>query len=125
MAQAAGITTAIRQLMSRGRPLKSTTPVRQAHTELIADLAGNVPHPTYAEANPDDLDARADHLEKVFGALHAYLVVLIGDTAQNIAGGALDRRYLDTLFQDLSSDAVGVIRTAADEMREDDNWRAS
>src|SRR4029079_3717053 len=105
MAQAAGITTAIRQLMSRGRPPKSTSAVRQAHTEFVAALAGNVPHPIYAEANADDLAGRADHLERLFGALHAYLLVLIGDTAQNIAGSALDRRYLDNLFQDLSSDA--------------------
>jgi hypothetical protein len=122
MAQAVGITTAIRQLMSRGRPPKSTSPVRLAHTEFIAALAGNVPHPIYAGANADDLDGRANHLEKVFGALHAYLAVIIGDTAQNIPGGALDRPYLDNLFQDLSADAVGVIRNAAEEMRED--WRA-
>ena len=124
MAQAATIATAIRQLMSRGRPPKSTSPVRLAHTELIAALAGNVPHPIYAGANADDLDGRADHLEKVFGALHAYLAVIIGDTAQNIPGGALDRRYLDNLFQDLSADAVGVIRNAAEEIRGDENWRA-
>jgi hypothetical protein len=72
MAQAVGISTAIRQLMSRGRPPKSTSPVRLAHTELIASLACNVPHPIYAGADPDDLDTRADHLEKLFGALHAY-----------------------------------------------------
>jgi hypothetical protein len=124
MAQAASITTAIRQLMSRGRPPKSTSPVRLAHTELIAALAGNAPHPIYGGANADDLDARADHLEKLFAAQHAYLAVLIGDTAQNIPGGALDRRYLDNLFQDLSAAAVGVIRNAAEKMREDENWRA-
>jgi hypothetical protein len=124
MAQAESITTAIRQLMSRGQPPKSTSPVRQAHTEFIAALVGNVPHPIYAEANADDLDGRADHLERVFGALHAYLGVIIGDTAQNIPGGALDRQYLDNLFQDVSSDAVGVIRTAAEEMRADENWSA-
>src|SRR5690242_569444 len=125
MAQAESITMAIRQLMSRGRPPKSTSPVRQAHTKLVAALAGNVPHPIYAEANADDLDDRADHLEKVFGALHAYLAVIKDDTAQNIPGGALDHRYLDNLFQDLSADGVGVMRTAAEEMREDENWRAS
>ena len=123
MAQAAGITTAIRQLMSRGWPPKSTSPVRVAHTELVATLAGNVPHPIFAEA--DDLDGRADHLQKVFDALHVYLAAIIGDTAQNIPGSALDRRYLDNLFQGLSADAVGVIRNAAEEMREDKNWRTS
>jgi hypothetical protein len=124
MAQAAGITTAIRQLMSRGRPAKSTSPVRLAHTEFVAALAGNVPHPIYAEVDADDLDGRANHLENVFTALHVYLAAVIGDTAQNIPGGSLDRRYLENLLQDLSADAVGVIRNAAEEMREDENGRA-
>jgi hypothetical protein len=98
--------------------------VRQAHTEFIGALAGNVPHPIYAGANADDLEGRADHLERVLGALHAYLGILIGDTPQNIPGGAIDRRSLDNLFHDLSADAVGVIRNAAEEPREDENWRA-
>jgi hypothetical protein len=98
--------------------------VRRAYTEFVAALAGNAPHPIYLGANADDLDGRADHLEKVFGALHAYLAVIIGNTAQNIPGGALDPRYLENLFQDLSADAVGVIRNAAEEMREAENWRA-
>jgi hypothetical protein len=123
MAQAAGITTAIRQLMSRGRPPKSTSRVRLAHTELIAALAGNIPHPIYAEANPDDVGARADHLEKVFAALHAYLAVFVGDTAQNIPGRALDPGYIDNLFQDLSAHAVGGMRNGVEEMRENEHWR--
>jgi len=123
MAQAQSIPTAIRQSMSRGRPPKSTSPVRQAHTELIAALAPNLPHPIYAGANANDLEGRADHLEKVLGALRVYLAVIIDDTAENIPGGALDRRYLDSLFHELSADAVGVIRNAAEEMRQDENWR--
>jgi hypothetical protein len=125
MAQAAGITTAIRQLMSRGRPPKSTSPVRLAHAEFAAALAGNVYQPLYASANADGLDGRADHLEKVFALLNAYLAVIIEDTAQNIPTDTLDRRYLDNLFQDLSADAVGAIRNAAEEMREDEHWRGS
>jgi hypothetical protein len=124
MAQADGITTAIRQLLSRRRLPKSTNSVRLAHTEFVAALAGNVPHPIYAEVEPDDLDGRADHLEKLFAALHVYLAAVVGDTAQNIPGGSLDRRYLGNLFQDLSADAVGVMRNAAEEMREDEIWRA-
>jgi hypothetical protein len=49
--------------------------------------------------------------------------VIIADTAQNVPGGALDHCYLDNLSQDLSADAVGAIRNAAEEMREDENWR--
>src|SRR5262245_10126196 len=125
MAQAECITTAIRELMSRGRPLKSTNPVRLAHTEFVAALAGRVPHPIYADVDSEDLDARADHLESVFAALHVYLTAIIADTAHNVPGGTLDRRYLDNLFRDLSGDAVCVLRNAAEEMREHENWRAS
>jgi hypothetical protein len=125
MAQAECITTAIRELMSRGRPPKSASPVRLAHMEFVAALAGNVPHPIYADADSEDLDGRADHLEKVFAALHVYLTAIIADTAHNLPGGTLDRRYLDNLFRDLSADALCMIRNAADETREHENWRAS
>jgi|SRR6266545_7585604 hypothetical protein len=125
MAQAGCITTAIRELMSHGRPGQSTSPVRLAHTDFVAALAGNVPHPIYAHVDSEDLDGRADHLEKMFAALHAYLNATIADIAQNIPSGTLDRRYLDNLFRDLSADALCVIRNAAEEMREHENWRAS
>src|SRR6516162_8138304 len=125
MAQAECITTAIRELMSREQQKKSTCPLRAAHIELVAVLAGNVPHPIHVAVASEDLDARADHLERVFAALHVYLIAIIADTAQNIPSSTLDRRYLDNLFQDLSADAVGVIRNAAEDLREHENWRAS
>jgi hypothetical protein len=125
MAQAECITTAIRELMSCGRPPKSTSPVRLAHIEFVAALAGNVPHPIYAHVDSEDLDGRADHLEKVFAALHVYLTAIIADTAHNVPAGTLDRHYFDNLFRDLSADALGVIRSSAEEMREHENWRAS
>jgi len=64
-------------------------------------------------------------LEKVFAALHVYLIAIIAETAHNVPGGMLDRRYLDNLFRDLSADALEVIRNGAEEMREHENWRAS
>jgi hypothetical protein len=57
--------------------------------------------------------------------LHVYITAIVADTAQNIPSGTLDRRYLDNLFQDLSGDAVGVIRNAAEDLRDHENWRAS
>ena len=125
MAQAECIITAIRELMSRGWPPKSTNPVRLAHIELVAALAGNVPRPIFADVDSEDLNGRADHLEKVFAALHVYFTAVIADMAQSIPGGTLDRRYLDNLFRDLLADAMGVIRNAAEEVREHENWRAS
>jgi hypothetical protein len=125
MAQAEAISTAIRELMSCGGRAKFTSPVRLAHVEFVAALAGNCPHPIHADVYSEDLDARADHLEKVFAALHVYLTAIIADTAQNVPGGTLDRRYFDNVFRDLSADALVVIRYAAEEMREHENWRAS
>jgi len=57
MAQTNYITTAIRELMSPGRPPKSTSPVRLAHIEFIAALAGNVPYPIYANVDSEHLHA--------------------------------------------------------------------
>jgi hypothetical protein len=70
MAQAECITTAIRELMSRGRPPKSTNPVRLAHTEFVIALAGNAPDPINADLDSEELDSRAEHLDKVFAAQH-------------------------------------------------------
>ena len=125
MAQAECIITAVRQLMSRGQPPKSTSPVLLAHTEFVVALAGNVPHPIYADVDSEDLEERANNLERLFAALQAYLTAIIADTAHNVPGGSLDRRYLDSLFRDMGADALGVIRNAAEEMRLYENWRAS
>jgi hypothetical protein len=125
MAQAEHITTAIRELMSRGQPLKSTNRVRAAHTEFVAALAGNAPHPIRSDANWEALEGRADHLERTIAALHVYVTAIIAESAQDISASTLDRRYLDGLFQQFSADVLGAIRDAAAEMRVRENWRAS
>ena len=125
MAQADCITTAVRQLMSRGQPPKSTNPVRAAHAEFVAALAGNAPHAIHSALDPTDLDDRAHHLQKVLAALHVYVAAITTDLAQNIPAASVDRLYLDQLFEQFSSDALRVIRNAAAEMRVRKNWRAS
>jgi hypothetical protein len=125
MAKAEVITTAIRKLMSRGRAATFTNPVGMAHVELVAALAGNAPRPIHAAVDSEDLNGRADHLEKVFAALHVYLIAIIADTAQNVPTGALDRHYLDNLIETLSADALAAFRNAAEDMRQHENWRAS
>ena len=84
MAQAELITTAVRELMSRGQPLKSTNPVRAAHTEFVAALAGNTPRPIRSDAYSEVLEGRADHLERTIAALHVYLSAIIAETAQDV-----------------------------------------
>jgi hypothetical protein len=125
MAQANGVSTTIRELMSRGQPPKSTSPVRRAHTELVAALAGNVPHAIYADVYSEDFERRADHLEEMFASLHVYVASIIANTTRHIPGGTLDRGRLDNLFEDLSADTPGIIRNATEEMREHENWRTS
>jgi hypothetical protein len=73
------------------------------------------------DVRSDDLDGRAEHLEKVFAALHVYFTAIIADTAQNIPGRALDRRYLENALEDLISEALGAIRQAAEDMRQHEN----
>jgi|ERR1700730_1955110 hypothetical protein len=125
MAQADSITTAIRQLMSRGRPPKSTNPERAAHIQFVSALAENAPRPLHPETNSEDLEGRADHLEKLFAALHVYLSAIIAETAQDVPASILDRRYLEGLFQQFSADALAAIRDAAAEMRRHQRWRVS
>jgi hypothetical protein len=125
MAKAEVTTTAIRELMSRRWAATFTNPLRMAHVELVAALAGNPPHPIHADGDSEDLNGRADHLEKVFAALHVYLIAIIADTAQNIPTGTLDRHNLDNLIEALSADALAAFRNAAEDMREHENWRAS
>ena len=122
MAQTERISTAIRELMSRGEP--PTSP-RAAYTELVAALAGNVPHPLHSSPISEDLERRSEHPEKMFAALHIYLTGIIADAARNIPGGTFDRGYLDRLFQQFSADALRVIRDAAAETRGHENWRTS
>ena len=125
MAQAEHITTAIRELMSRGRPVNSTNLWRAAHTEFVAALAGNTPHPIRSDPDWEALEGRADHLEKMIAALHVYVTAIIAETARDIPANTLDRRYLEGLFQQFSAEVLGAIRDAAAEMRVRENWRVS
>ena len=125
MARADCMMTAIRELMSRQSAPNSMNPVRAAHAEFVGALAGNPPHPIHPDLESDDLEGRADHLQKVFAALHVYLSAIIADTAQHLPDGGLDRRYLDNLFHDVAADALGVIRSAAEDMREHESGRAA
>ena len=124
MAQAERITTAIRELMSRGQAVKSTNLVRAAHTEFVAALAGNAPQPIRSDAYSEALEGRADHLEKTIAALHIYVSAIIAETVRDIPANTLDRRYIDGLFQQFSADVLGALRDAAAEMRVRENWRA-
>jgi hypothetical protein len=120
MAQADPISTATGEGVSRGGSTKSTS-LRSAHTEPAAALAGKPTHLIESE----DLDSRADRLDKAFAALHRYVTAFFSDTAQQIPGCSLNRKHLNKLFVDLQSDAVAVIRSAPKELHNHKNWKLS
>ena len=90
----------------------STNPVRAAHAEFFAALAGNPPRPIPVGTTAVDIEERADHLKQVLNALSAYLTAILDDTAENVPGG-LDLRQVQALLSDLTSDMVGGIQLAA------------
>ena len=116
MAQAKYVLNAIRRpITGASEDLSTTTRVCAAHAEFVAVLAGHPPRPIPLDADAIDLEGRADHLDKVFGALSVYLTVILDDTAQNVPGN-LDLRDAEGGLADLASDLTGAIQRAADDM---------
>ncbi len=117
MAQADDVSNAIRALITGAGAKPSTNPVRAAHAEFVAAVAGHPPWPIPLYADATDLEDRADHLKRVLNAVSVYLTAILDDTAQNVPDG-LDLRYIDALLSDLVSDVTGTIERAADALAE-------
>ncbi len=98
----------------------STSPVLAAHVEFVAALAGHPPRTIPLDADAIDLEDRAEHIDKVLGALSVYVAVILDDTAQNVPG-TLDLPEVEAVLADLASDVTGAIQHAADGMA----WRVS
>jgi hypothetical protein len=111
MAQADYVPNAIRALITGASAKASTNPVREAHVEFVAALAGHPPRPVSIDADATDLENRADYLNKVLNALSAYLTAMLEDIAQNVPGG-LDLRQVDALLSDLASDMSCTLQRA-------------
>jgi hypothetical protein len=73
------------------------------------------PRPIPLDADAIDLEDRADHLDKVFGALLTYVTAILDDTAQNVPG-RIDFRDAEGVLTDLASDLTGTIQLASDYM---------
>ena len=119
MAQAELVSIASRARFTDAHKNPSTIPagchVEAAYTELLGALAAQPPRRIPIEADSIDLQGRADHLNAVFGALAAYLALILDDTAQNAPGG-LVFTDAEAILADLASDLTGAIQRAADEM---------
>jgi len=121
MAQAKLVSTAARAWITGAHAKPSTVrvggPVQSAHSEFLAALGEHPPRPIPIVADSIDLQDRADHLQKMFGGLAAYLTVILDDTAQNTPG-RLDLCDAEAILADLASDLSGAIQRAADDMAE-------
>jgi hypothetical protein len=116
MAQAEHVINAIRGLITgASEGLSTTTPVCIAHAEFVAAVVEHPPRPIPLDADAIDLEDRADHLDKVFGALLTYVTAILDDTAQNVPG-RIDFRDAEGILTDLASDLTGTIQLAADDM---------
>jgi hypothetical protein len=120
MAQADYVPNAIRALITGASTKASTSPVRVAHAEFVAALAGHPPRPVPIDADAIDVEDRADHLNKVLNTLSAYLTAVLDDTARNVPGG-LDLSQVDALRSDLASDMSGTLQHAVERMA----WRVA
>jgi hypothetical protein len=115
MAQAEYVSNVIRALITGADAKPPTNPVRAAHAEFVASLAGHAPRLILVDPDAVDLEDRADHFENVLSAVSAYLAVILEDTAQNSLGG-LDLVHIEAVLSDLASEVTGTIRHVADSM---------
>ena len=113
MAQAKCVNNAICALITGASLKLSTSPIHAAHERFIVSLAGQRPRPILVDPDAADLHDRADHLDKVFNAVSAYVAVILDDTAQNTLGG-LNLVHIEAVLSDLSSEVTDTIRHAAD-----------
>ncbi len=115
MAQAEDVISAIRAQITGASARPSTSPVCAAHAELVASLTAYPPRLIPVGADDIDLEDRAEHLDKVLGALSAYVAAILDDTAQNVPG-TLDFPDVEAVLADLASEVTGAIQHAADGM---------
>jgi hypothetical protein len=103
-------------------PAPTFSTVEAAHTGLIARLSGSKPHRTLYIADARDLEERAEHLQRVLGAVLDYVGAIVTDTSHVAPGGSIDREYLLGLISDVAGDVAGSIANAADDLAAGRVW---
>jgi hypothetical protein len=101
---------------SGARPAATFSTVEEAHTGLIERLAGSKPRRIPYIADAQDIEARAEHLRQVLGAVLDYVGTIVTDTDHVAPGGSIDRKYLLGLISDVAGDVAGSIANAADDL---------
>jgi hypothetical protein len=115
MAQADHVPSPIRGPSIRGTERPSTSSIGAAHAVFIGRLTSNPPRAIPVEPRPFALEDRAEHVKGLFAAISSYLEAVLDDTAQNVPGG-IDRRHIEALLSDLTSEVGGTFQKAADDL---------
>ena len=94
-------------------------PVIASYAHMIGRLAANRPHYLNPRmiADASDFNERADHLRNLLIAVGDYVRVSLKDI-EDSSGVALDVKYVEGAFADLTGDVTGALRNAADRMVE-------
>jgi hypothetical protein len=81
----------------------------------MAALTAHPPQLIPVGVRAADIEDPADHLDKVFRTLSAYVGTILEDTAQNVRG-RLDLPDAKAILADLALDVTGAVQRAADTM---------
>lgn len=95
------------------RPAPTFSTVEKAHADLINRLVVSKPYRILYIADAQDLKERAEHLQRILGAVLDYVGVIVADTSHVAPGGSIDRKYLLGMISDLAGDVAGAIANAA------------
>jgi hypothetical protein len=93
--------------------------ILDSHRHLIARLHTNKPYhlPAALVADETDFTLRAAHLNDLLIAVGDYVRTALKDI-ESKANVSLDVTYLDAIMNDTTSDIVGSLENAADDVRE-------
>lgn len=96
---------------------RASPTVREAFSALLVALADNPPANIIGEADAQDMDERAEHVQALLGAVETYLTATLADAKHHTSGLKFDVNVLGIL-SDTRGDLVGTFRIAAEQMRE-------
>jgi hypothetical protein len=110
-------------------PLRPTVraaflPIQSAHLALVTAVASTAPHAFIGNADAADVRERAEHLEKIFPAVRAYVNAVVNDTIDRMQFGVVFNRDIDDILADTFSDVVSALKRGAVTMEMTENWSA-
>lgn len=93
-------------------------PNRLAFSDLLVKLANNPPPPIIGdEADAEDLEECAEHMQKLLDSVERYIDAVLADMQRRTSGVNLDVNVLGIL-SDTRGDIVNTLNIAAEQMRE-------